>query len=212
MGFELPALVCLVSALALVGVERRDWPIRRAIFKLIASSGFVLVAVQLNGAESWYGRLILAALALSWIGDMFLLSKQSRLFMLGLASFLMSHIVFSIAFAYRPLSGFALAVGLAVMSCIGLLVLYWLWSHLLGFYRVAVSAYVAAIVAMCSFAIAASAASGNWLLAVGALAFAASDISVARDRFVAPGFMNRAWGLPLYYAAQISLAVSVGGA
>jgi len=44
------------------------------------------------------------------------------------------------------------------------------------------------------------------------LAFAASDISVARDRFVAPAFINRAWGLPLYYVAQISFALSVGGA
>jgi len=30
-----------------------------------------------------------------------------------------------------------------------------------------------------------------------------SDLSVARDRFVSRSFSNRAWGLPLYYAAQI---------
>jgi hypothetical protein len=36
-----------------------------------------------------------------------------------------------------------------------------------------------------------------------------SDLSVARDRFVAPGFVNRAWGLPTYFAAQLLLAASV---
>ncbi len=211
VGTEITIIVCLVAAFALVAAELRDWPIRRAIFKIIASSAFVIVALQLNATASLYGCLILAALALSWIGDVLLLSKQSRFFMLGLASFLMSHIVFSIAFAHRPLGGFALVVGAAAMSCVGLVVLRWLWRHLLGFYRVAVIAYVAAIVAMCSLAIAVSAATGTWLLAAGALAFAISDISVARDRFVAPGFVNRAWGLPLYYAAQISLALSVSG-
>ena len=211
-GTEITIVVCLVAAVALVAAELRDWSIGRAIFKIIASLAFVLVAVQLNATASLYGRLILAALALSLVGDIFLLSRRSRLFVLGLTGFLMSHIAFSIAFAHRPLSDFALAIGLAIMSSVGLTVLLCLWSHLRGLYRVAVTAYVVAIVAMCSLAIAVSAASGTWLLAAGALAFAASDISVARDRFVAPGFTNRAWGLPLYYAAQISLALSVGGA
>jgi hypothetical protein len=40
------------------------------------------------------------------------------------------------------------------------------------------------------------------------LAFYLSDLAVARDRFVARAFVNRLWGLPLYYAAQILFAVS----
>jgi hypothetical protein len=31
---------------------------------------------------------------------------------------------------------------------------------------------------------------------------------VARDRFVSHQFVNRAWGLPLYYAAQLLLATT----
>lgn len=42
----------------------------------------------------------------------------------------------------------------------------------------------------------------------GALAFTASDVSVARDRFVQHGFVNRAWGLPFYYAAQLLIAAT----
>lgn len=205
-------IVCLVACGALVAAELRDWPIRRAIFKLIASSAFVLVAVQMDAAASTYGRLILAALALGWVGDVLLLSRRSRIFILGISAFLASHIVFATAFAHRPLADAALIVGFAVMSCIGLCVLLWLWGHLSGFFRVAVTLYVVAIVAMGAFAIAASAASGSWIIAAAALAFAASDIAVARDRFVAPGFVNRAWGLPLYYSAQLIFALSVGGA
>lgn len=209
-GTVISIIVCLVACSTLVMAEFRKWPIWRAVSKITASSAFVVIALQLGAMTTMYGRIILTALALSWVGDVLLLSRQSRIFLFGIASFLLSHIAFSIAFATRPLSLAGLAIAFVAMACIGTFVLRWLWRHLSNFYRVAVTAYVVAIFAMCTFAIALSAASGNWMLATGALAFAASDISVARDRFVSPGFVNRAWGLPLYYAAQITLALSVG--
>ena len=55
----------------------------------------------------------------------------------------------------------------------------------------------------------ASGATGLWLLLAGAFAFYVSDLAVARERFVSSSFLNRAWGLPLYYGAQILLAASV---
>lgn len=208
---EIAVIVCLLACGALVVAEYQAWPIGRATSKMIASSAFVLLALQLDAMASVYGRLILAALAFSWLGDALLLSRKTRVFLFGIASFLLAHVVFSLAFANRPFNITALIAGFTAMSVIGIVVMGWLWRHLARFYRIAVSAYVLAIVAMCSFAIAVSAASGNWILAAGAVAFAASDISVARDRFVSPGFINRAWGLPLYYAAQITLALSLDG-
>ena len=44
---------------------------------------------------------------------------------------------------------------------------------------------------------------------LGAVAFFLSDLAVARDRFVAKGWVNRVWGLPLYYFGQVLLATSV---
>jgi hypothetical protein len=44
---------------------------------------------------------------------------------------------------------------------------------------------------------------GNGVILAAAVAFYLSDLAVARDRFVAPGFRNRLWGLPLYYGAQL---------
>ena len=69
-------------------------------------------------------------------------------------------------------------------------------------------AYLAVIGVMCALALAFTGAGGPVTVAVGALAFAASDLSVARDRFVHQDFFNRAWGLPLYYCAQLLLALS----
>lgn len=202
---------CIAATAALVLAEYRKSRIGRIVFKIAASTAFVLVALQAGATESTYGRLVLAALALSWIGDVLLLSTRSRLFLLGIAAFLLAHVAYSVAFTRLPTSMPALIAGLAAVACIAAAVLRWLRPHLSSFYRIAVTAYVAAIVAMCSLAISSSAATGDWLLAAAALAFAASDISVARNRFVSPGFANRAWGLPLYYAAQLVLALSVGG-
>jgi hypothetical protein len=61
-------------------------------------------------------------------------------------------------------------------------------------------------------AIGAAAAGAPLAAAVGAVLFAASDVSVARDRFVGAGFSNRLWGLPLYVGAQLLLAASVATA
>lgn len=45
------------------------------------------------------------------------------------------------------------------------------------------------------------------LLLAGAFLFFLSDLSVARERFVAPGFANKLWGLPFYYGGQLLLAL-----
>ncbi len=84
-----------------------------------------------------------------------------------------------------------------------------MWGYLQSFYKVAVPAYLAAITLMTALAIAASAASKSPLIAIAAITFAASDVSVARDRFIAKDVVNKVWGLPLYYAAQIMFAISV---
>ena len=51
--------------------------------------------------------------------------------------------------------------------------------------------------------------SGRLGLYAGAALFYLSDLAVARQRFVAPGFENKLIGLPLYYAGQLLLASAV---
>ena len=50
---------------------------------------------------------------------------------------------------------------------------------------------------------------GSPVILAGAVTFYASDIFVARERFVKPGFDNTIIGLPLYYAGVTLLALSV---
>lgn len=184
----------------------------RAICKLGASSCFVLVALLLGAHETLYGRWVLGALVLGWIGDALLLSSRSPLFLAGLAAFLLSHICFAAAFLSGPFSGAALVIGLVGGLGIGAWVVRWLWRSLSQAYRLPVLAYIAAIVMMCAAAAGFAAASGRWQVLLGALIFMASDLFVARERFVAQGFVNKACGLPAYYAAQLLLAWTVAAA
>jgi uncharacterized membrane protein YhhN len=75
--------------------------------------------------------------------------------------------------------------------------------------RAPVYAYVAVIGVMVASAVGAFGAGGGAVLLGGALGFFASDLAVARERFVAPSPTNQLWGLPLYYASQLLLACSV---
>ena len=205
----LSVLTCTFFTIALIFAESRQSSWWKAIFKCGASTSFLIFALQCSALSSVYGRLILVALALSWIGDMLLLSQRSKFFLTGIAAFLLAHLAFAFSFASLPLDATSLALALVVMAVLGFITLRWLWFHLTGFYRFAVSLYVSAIALMCALAISASIASGVYLYALGALIFAVSDISVARDRFVKQDIFNRVWGLPLYYAAQLMLAWTI---
>jgi uncharacterized membrane protein YhhN len=200
---------CLLALFGLVVAEYRNLSAARRFSKFAASSAFVLLALSLRAAASTYGQFVLLALLLCWSGDLLLLSRRSVPFLCGLGCFLLAHVAYSLAFATGALNASAFFVGLIFTSALGAITLHWLWARLDAPYRLAVTAYVVAIVAMCTMAVAHSAASRSWSVAVAALAFAASDVCVARDRFVVSAFHNKAWGLPVYYSAQLLLSWSI---
>jgi uncharacterized membrane protein YhhN len=107
----------------------------------------------------------------------------------------------------------AAGAGAAALALAGpvLLVLRWLRPHVPAELRAAVHAYVAVISAMVVCAAGAVGGGATPEILLGAAMFYASDLAVARDRFVAPGFGNAAWGLPLYYGAQLVLAGTLAG-
>jgi uncharacterized membrane protein YhhN len=67
-------------------------------------------------------------------------------------------------------------------------------------------AYIGVLSTMLALA---CATSGDWRIPLAALAFYGSDISVALNRFVRPSALHRAWGAPLYFAAQLVFAATV---
>lgn len=176
--------------------------------KAAASSAFVALAIASGATQTTYGRLLLAALVFSWFGDMLLLSLKRSFLLAGIAAFFVAHIVFAIAFAKSELNFAAGAVTLALAMISGMVILRWLWKYLGRLYRIAVPLYLIAIASMVVLAVA-STGSLPPTVAIGAMAFAVSDISVARDRFIEKSIANKAWGLPLYYFAQVLLATSV---
>ena len=157
-------------------------------------------------ARQWRRRrtqVVLAGLALSALGDALLLSSRERTFLLGIASFLLAHVAYAVAFA--PAARVSVPAA-AALSLLAVGVVRWLWPHL-GTFRLPVVAYAVAITAMLLLAVGVA----SPLVRAGAALFYVSDLTVARDRFVRRGLVNRLVGLPLYYAAQVLLALSAGG-
>ncbi len=177
------------------------------LIKPVASTLFVVTALLAGALASSYGRLILLGLLLSWLGDVFLISKRQLFFIVGLGSFLLAHVAFSGAFLLQPLLILPLIFAATGTMVVAIIILRWLWPHLSHNFRPAVVSYLAAISLMVVLASGTIAAAGPQLL-IGAVMFAVSDIFVARDRFVSPSVANRLWGLPLYYAAQLIFALS----
>ena len=182
----------------------------RAAFacKALASTSFVLLALELGAVEQGaFGRFVLAGLVLAAAGDVALALPGSRAFLVGLVSFLFGHVAYVAACATvtgpaKWLSLTSLAPALATLAA------YLVLAPRLGSLRGPVIAYMVAITVMVVAALGVRRAGfvhGDCLVA-GALLFYASDLSVARDRFVERAFVNRAWGLPAYYAGQVLMA------
>ena len=200
----------LLALAALLLAERRGSTAGVWVAKPLASTGFVALGLVRGAAATGYGRWVLAALALGWLGDVLLIPKGAkRAFAAGLGSFLLGHLAFAAAFLVRGVAWPWLAAGALGAGAVAIPVLRWLGPHVPASLRGAVHAYVAVISAMVASATGAFGAAGGAALLAGALGFFASDLAVARQRFVAKSFTNKLWGLPLYYASQLLLASTV---
>jgi uncharacterized membrane protein YhhN len=208
---EAAAIATTAGALVLLLVaERRGSRGLAWVAKPLASAGFVALALARGAGASGYGRLVLAALALGWLGDVLLIPKGARrAFAAGLGAFLLGHLAFATAFLARGVAAPWLAGGALAAGAAALPIARWLAPHVPDALRLPVRAYVVVISAMVACAAGAFGATRDSALLVGALAFFLSDLAVARERFVAKGFSNKLWGLPLYYGAQLLLAWTV---
>jgi uncharacterized membrane protein YhhN len=202
-------MVCAVAVAGLLAAERSGSRAGLWLTKPVASIAFLWVALAAGALESTYGRWVLLGLALCLLGDVLLIPHERKaVFRAGVFAFLAGHVAFSAAFIGRPLDPLGLAVAAAVLALALGAVLRWLSPSVPADMVLPVRAYMLVIGTMSALACGVTAAGGPWAIAVGALAFTASDVSVARDRFVRHEFLNRAWGLPLYYAAQLAIATT----
>lgn len=185
------------------GAKRATW-----LWKPLASAGFVATALASGALGSAYGVTIVVGLALCAVGDVLLIPDGGRALRAGMAFFLLGHLAFFAAFAERGIAPAVLLAAAVAMTIPTRVVVRWLFPHVGEELRLPIVAYASAISVMLAGAAATFAQLPSWTILGGALAFVVSDLSVARDRFIAAAFVNRAWGLPLYYAAQLLLALS----
>jgi uncharacterized membrane protein YhhN len=199
-------LFTVVFAAALVWTEISASPALRW-FKMFASTGFIAIALSAGALSSSYGKVVVVALVLSWMGDLLLTFTSRQAFLGGLVAFLLGHVAYSVAFGRLGVDPIAGAASAVVVAIIAVFVWRWLAPHV-GDMAAPVVAYVVVISVMVTLAFGSFGDGATLLIPVGATLFFVSDLFVARDKFVAPGTVNRVWGLPLYYGAQILLALS----
>jgi uncharacterized membrane protein YhhN len=207
--------LCLFACGVLIFAEYVHHAKLRIGAKVVASASFVVMALPALGGGPFQSWMVIG-LVLGAIGDIALLGRGSRAFLIGLAAFLAGHIAYVIGLAQleSPLYWFVYAGRLGMLAIVGgAIALSWLWPNL-GFFKVPVVIYVIAIVAMVMGAFAVQSTGGlpapeRDFLAIGAALFFLSDLAVARDRFIARDFKNKAYGLPAYYGAQLLIAAAI---
>lgn len=204
------AALCGLCVAGLLLAEWRGSRIGVWCTKPLAAAAFLGAAWQWGALESSYGQWVLGALVLCAAGDVLLIPKERPLcFQLGILAFLLGHLVFALAFLRAGAAPRELGLAALPMLAFAFGALRWLAPHVPEDFRLPVRAYVGVISSMVACAIAWTAVGGPATATLGAIGFAASDLSVARDRFIAPGFENGAWGLPLYFGSQLLLASTI---
>ena len=202
---HVPAIACVVLTAVLVLGEYLRHDAMRAISKTGAAWAFIIYALTLGAWEAdAHGKWVVVGLVLSMVGDLCLLSREKRWFLAGLVAFLLAHVAYVVAFIALGVN--LLGVVFAGVAVGGFAWRVWVWLRddvdKLG---KAVMAYIAVISTMvaCAAGSAVYGGAGRWGLLLAAVVFFLSDLCVARDRFVSPGFDNRLIGLPLYFSAQL---------
>ncbi|MBZ9678307.1 lysoplasmalogenase [Mesorhizobium sp. ES1-1] len=183
----------------------------RTAAKTLAVAMLAVLAAMQGGPT-----LLVAALALSAVGDAFLSRDAEKAFVAGLASFLVAHFVY-VALFLRGGGGIQVFVAEPWHGAIGLVMLVFavvmlaaLWRRIGPGLRAPITVYVVAILAM---GLSALTTENVWVIA-GALLFMASDGLLATEKFLLPPISpHRSWMRfavwVLYYAAQLLITLGL---
>lgn len=195
-------IMAIAVAVTIAGEFTQIWAMR-AVGKVVAATTFVVAAVLLGvPGRSPHGTAIFAALILSWVGDVALLSNEKRVFLVGLGAFLLAHVAFAVGFYSLGPTPLAVGLALVMLSPALFLVLRWIGPKA-GKLTVPVRLYMAAITVMVAMAVGILGTNMGPVWVLAAHLFFISDLFVARQRFISPTPYNRLIGLPPYFAAQL---------
>ncbi|MBT3982347.1 MAG: lysoplasmalogenase [Bacteriovoracaceae bacterium] len=205
-------IVNILSVIGLLCFERNKVFWGKATCKTIASFAFLFLALSLGAWDKgFYGKGIAISMVFCLFGDLFLLSPKEKIFKMGIASFLIGHLFYMVAFilGQKVFSATWMLVGLAFITVLGKLIWTQLSKSISSDFKIPVIAYISVISLMVISAFSVVGAGAPKVILMAALLFYFSDIAVARNRFVKEEFVNRLIGLPLYYGAQLVFAWSL---
>lgn len=216
MNIQLGLIPILVIAVVLL-IRAEILKIRKQsfVFKPI-STILIIVIAGLSFFEPAYNQTysigVLIGLLFSFGGDIALLFQDKRKpFMIGLALFLIAHLIYAVTFSL--IGRFTLwdSITAAILLAAGL-AFFQLIKANLGTMKVPVIAYILIISLMVNRAfstLASQTLSSDqaWMISIGAVLFYISDIILAANRFWRPWKYNRI-SLAFYFSGQLLIALA----
>ena len=201
----LPLVLAVTDWLAVARSDRRteSWAKPATLVALIAT------AAALGATDSTPGRWLLVALAFGLVGDVMLLSDTTTRFQAGLASFLVGHLAYLVCFVTLGTDNAAWALPGGLLTVAALTTAR---GVLPATHRsdgpalsVPVGFYMTVIATMSVLAW----VTGEWLIALGASVFVASDTILAVNRFVRPLDWARVAIMVTYHLGQALIVLGV---
>jgi uncharacterized membrane protein YhhN len=201
--------VTLTVRAKLSGNVRQEYIFKPASTVLVID--IAMLSLNSPAAHPAYTLAIALGLLLSLGGDIALMLRKSRWFLIGLVLFLLAHVVYAVAFTvpngFHPAD---LVVG-AILLLVGAAVFAYLRPGL-GRMAAPVLLYFVVILTMVNRALSTFfgtyfSPTQAWLIAIGAILFLLSDLLLAVNRFRRP-FRAEPYGLYLYYGGQLLIALS----
>lgn len=202
-------LISLGAAVLYLLMLRQETSWLLSAIKTLSTALLALIAWHMGGPT-----LLVAGLALSALGDLFLSRDGEKAFISGLVSFLLAHVAYIVLFVRvgqdpMVLLSMPLVLAAAVMVAISLALLRIILRHVSNELRLPVVVYCTALVLMGLTAL----ATERPPIIAGAVMFVASDAILAWEKFVEPAASARkppmriaVW--VLYYAAQVTFLLA----
>ena len=210
-------LALIFAALEAIAVSRNLGQLEYVAKPAVMVSLFLwlFTTTGLQGNAFWFGLGILLSLA----GDVLLMISLDRLFLPGLAAFLLAHIAYIIGFRAELMTASIWALILLVFIAINVSRLL---RRIVGSMRASgenklvlpVIVY-GTVISVMLYAAMSTTSNLSWtplaafFVSTGALLFAASDVLLAWMKFVSPIKNGRVWNIALYHLGQVGLIAGV---
>jgi uncharacterized membrane protein YhhN len=170
----------------------------------------IAAAAALDPADDAARTALVAALALSAVGDVFLMvrGERSGLFLAGLTAFLAAHVAYVVGFWLDGVEAAGLVLGVVLAALLAVVVGRPVVAAVRRGDEPEMAAPVTAYIAVISLMVLSAAGTGDPRAVAGALLFAGSDSLIAMDRFVRPATWAPLTIIVTYHLAQALLLTS----